>query len=603
VFSVTRAPLFYGVIGPAVFITAIGLLGVFVGNFYQYILALLVVSCLVGVSLVMIVGYSRVIMLATGAMMAVGAYSSTILMLDADFGYLMTLPVVVVFGVVAGVILAVPCTRFRGHHLAMVTMMFQFVVITSIREWTQVTGGAAGLRVPPPQLVGYTISSDIAALLMITVLAAPAVAILGTFLSGAFGKSLRAISASEVAAQAFGINIAQFHVTAFAISSGALAFAGALMAPRVRILDPDSFGLTQSIIALGYPIVGGMNSVWGGLVGGSILRLLPESLRVLGQYQEFIVAILVVAVMILFPGGIMGLFASRTRTTSDEQGVGKSAGVARGAVARQFPALPADRCGQIAVAIEGVSKRYKGLVAVDDVTIHVQAGTIHGLIGPNGAGKTTLFNAVSGFVPPDSGSISIFGRSVERMPAVERITHGVTRTFQNVAVFGDLSCVDNVLLGRGKNSVAQSIGASLQEVFNTVGYEKAVLEGRAALAEVGIEHLWQKRAASLSLGDQRRLEIARAIVSNPKLMLLDEPVSGIALEEEHRIAGLLRRLNQEHGITMLLIEHNIGFVRGLCRAVSVMAAGRVLAEGAADEVIAMPQVRREYFGEITINAA
>jgi branched-chain amino acid transport system permease protein len=603
VFSVTRAPLFYGVIGPAVFIAAIGLLGVFVGNFYQYILALLVVSCLVGVSLVMIVGYSRVIMLATGAMMAVGAYSSTILMVDADFGYLMTLPVVVVFGVIAGVILAVPCTRFRGHHLAMVTMMFQFVVITGIREWTQVTGGAAGLRVPPPQLVGYTISSDIAALLMITVLAAPAVAILGAFLSGAFGKSLRAISASEVAAQAFGINIAQFHVTAFAISSGALAFAGALMAPRVRILDPDSFGLTQSIIALGYPIVGGMNSVWGGLVGGSLLRLLPESLRVLGQYQEFIVAILVVAVMILFPGGIMGLFALRTRTTSDEQGVGKSAGAARGAVARQIPALPADRCGQIAVAIEGVSKRYKGLVAVDDVTIHVHAGTIHGLIGPNGAGKTTLFNAVSGFVPPDSGSISIFGRSVERMPAVERITHGVTRTFQNVAVFGDLSCVDNVLLGRGKNSVAQSIGASLQEVFNTVGYEKAVLEGRAALAEVGIEPLWQKRAASLSLGDQRRLEIARAIVSNPKLMLLDEPVSGIALKEEHRIADLLRRLNQEHGITMLLIEHNIGFVRGLCRAVSVMAAGRVLAEGAADEVIAMPQVRREYFGEIAINAA
>ena len=225
------------------------------------------------------------------------------------------------------------------------------------------------------------------------------------------------------------------------------------------------------------------------------------------------------------------------------------------------------------------------------------------MIGPNGAGKTTLFNAISGFVPPDSGSISIFGRRVERLPANNRIAHGVTRTFQNVAVFGGLSCLDNVILGRGKNDVAQSIVASLQEVFNTAGYENVIHEAHAALAEVGIGHLWKQRAASLSLGDQRRLEIARAIISKPKLMLLDEPVSGIAEEEEHGIADLLRRLNQEQRITMLLVEHNIGFVRRLCRTVSVMSAGRVLAEGATEDVIAMQQVRREYFGENAVSVA
>ena len=202
-FKGTRIQLYRSVIGPAAFVAAMGLFGVFVGGFYQYLLALLIVSCLVGVSLVMIVGYSRVIMLATGAMMAVGAYGSTVLILELGCSYITTLPLVVLFGLVAGVILAVPCTRFRGHHLAMVTMMFQFLVVTGIREWTAVTGGAAGLRVPPPHLFGYTISSDIAGMLMITVFAVPAVAILGALLNGAFGKSLRAISASEVSGAGF----------------------------------------------------------------------------------------------------------------------------------------------------------------------------------------------------------------------------------------------------------------------------------------------------------------------------------------------------------------------------------------------------------------
>jgi ABC-type branched-subunit amino acid transport system ATPase component/ABC-type branched-subunit amino acid transport system permease subunit len=594
---VIHSPLVYGVIGPVAFIAAIGLVGAFAGSYFQYLLALLVVSCLIGVSLVMIVGYSRVIMLATGAMTGVGAYGSTILMRDLGFSYLVTLPAVVLFGFIAGVILAVPCTRFRGHHLAMVTLMFQFLVITGIREWTSLTGGAAGLRVPQPQIFGFAISSDFAALLVIAIFAALAIAVLGAFLTGSFGKALRAISASEVAAQTFGINIPRFHVAAFAISSGALAFAGALLAPRVRILDPDTFDLTQSIIALGYPIVGGMSSIWGGILGGVLLRILPESLRVFGQYQEFIVATLVVAVMIVFPRGIIGLFPSRSRR------ILYAAPAVPLETATKAVTAPAGGRATAAIETQCVSKRYDALVAVDDVTIKVDAGAIHGLIGPNGAGKTTLFNAISGFIRPDAGSISVFGTRIERLPAIARIAHGVTRTFQHVALFGDLSCLDNVVLGRGHNRVGQSIGASVQELFGTASAEFAVAEAHAALAEVGIEQLWNERAGNLSLGDQRRLEIARAIVSRPKLILLDEPVSGIAQDEERRIADLLRRLNAEQGITMLLIEHNIGFVRGLCSKISVMAAGRVLAEGAAEEVIALPEVRREYFGELAVSAA
>jgi ABC-type branched-subunit amino acid transport system ATPase component/ABC-type branched-subunit amino acid transport system permease subunit len=603
VFRLQRNALVRDVIAPALFICLIAVAGLFLGTYPQYLLALLVVNCVVGAALVMIVGYSRVIMLATGAMMAVGAYCSTILTASLGMNYLLTLPFAVLTGLVAGIVLAVPSTRFRGHHLAMVTMMFQFLVITVIREWPSLTGGPSGLRVPAPVIFGYPVASDIVALVLIAVLGAPALMVLGVLLSGHFGKTLRAISASEVGAEAYGVNISRYQIVAFAVSSGVLSFAGALMAPRVRILDPESFGLMKSVITLSYPIVGGMQSIWGGVIGGTVLHALPEALRFVGKYQELLVAGLVIIVMILFPGGLLGLFSSRRKRSKGPVQVSAVPASVRPEVRPGAELIPLNPSRASAIEIDGLTKRYSGVTAVDRVSLRVPVGTIHGIIGPNGAGKTTLFNAVSGFIPVDEGAIRIFGEPMNGLRARDRIAHGVTRTFQHVAVFGGLTCLENVMFGRGRNGIAQSMNASLAEMLNTRSFRDAIDEARTALEEVGIGDLWLKPARSLSLGDQRRLEIARAIVSRPRLILLDEPVSGIAEEEEHRTAELLLKLNREHNSTMLLVEHNIGFVRRLCKMVTVMATGRVIAEGQANEVMERPEVRREYFGELISGAA
>lgn len=602
-FKLQRNAMMRDVAAPALFICLIGAIGLFLGTYPQYLLALLVVNCVVGAALIMIVGYSRVIMLATGAMMAVGAYCSTILMASVGMNYLVTLPFAILTGAVAGVILAVPSTRFRGHHLAMVTMMFQFLVITVIREWPSLTGGPSGLRVPAPVIFGYPIASDIAALLLITVLGVPALMVLGILLSGHFGKTLRAISASEVGAEAYGVNIPRFQIVAFAISSGILSFAGALMAPRVRILDPDSFGLMKSVITLSYPIVGGMQSIWGGVIGGTVLHVLPEALRSVGKYQELLVAGLVIVVMIVFPGGLIGLFSSRKTQSKGLLSAPAAPAPARPKARPQAELVSLNPNRVSAIEIDNLNKRYSGVTAVDNVSLRVPVGTIHGIIGPNGAGKTTLFNAISGFISADEGTIRIFGEPMNGLRARDRIAHGVTRTFQHVAIFGDLTCLENVMFGRGRNGIAPSIGASLAEMLNTRSFRHAMEEARTALDEVGIGDLWLKPARSLSLGDQRRLEIARAIVSRPRLILLDEPVSGIAEDEEQRTAELLLKLNHEHNSTMLLVEHNIGFVRRLCKMVTVMATGRIIAEGHANEVMERPEVRREYFGELIAGAA
>jgi ABC-type branched-subunit amino acid transport system permease subunit len=282
----------------------------FLGSYAQYVLALVIVHCLIGAALVMIVGYTRVIMLATGAMLAIGAYTSTVLITRAGLPYPLALACAALLGACGGIILAVPASRFRGHHLAMATMVFQVLVIIGIREWSDLTGGALGLRASAPILGALTVTNDLDNLILIAAAAVPAVLFIAILLAGSFGKTLRAVSASEVACDAFGVDPMRMRIAAFAFSSAVIAYAGALLAPRVRILDPDSFDITRSVIMLGYPVVGGMNSIWGGIAGGALLQLAPELLRPVGRYQEIILALLVIAVMLVLPGGLMGMAAS-----------------------------------------------------------------------------------------------------------------------------------------------------------------------------------------------------------------------------------------------------------------------------------------------------
>lgn len=588
-----QSVLLGSVILPALLILAGGVLGLGASSFAQYLATQIVIACLVGVALVMIVGYARVIMLATGAMMAIGAYGSAMLMLHLGVPYLLTLPVCVLFGLVAGFVLAVPSTRFKGHHLAMATIVFQFLVVIGIREAGDWTGGALGLRVPTVDVFGISAYEDGAWMFVVAIACALAIGSLGVLLGARFGKTLKAISDAEVAADAYGVDLVRFKIAAFAISSAYLALAGALLAPGVRVLDPESFGIHLSIVALGYPIVGGMGSLWGGIIGGGVLRTLPEALRFLGQYQELWVALLAIAVMMINSGGILGIARSLLPASRGQVKDVVSAPVHDvRPVAASAPASAED-----AIRVVAGVKAYDGLVAVDHVDLVVKAGEIHGLIGPNGAGKTTLFNAISGFTPFDSGAIALFGRQVENEPSRRRISHSVTRTFQHVAVFGQLSCIDNVIIGLGRNGVADALAASVGEVAGSAGTRDAARKALDALREVGLEELAHEPARRLSLGNQRRLEIARAIVSRPRLILLDEPVSGVAEEEEHRIAELLAHLNRQHGITMLLIEHNIAFVRRLAHSMSVMAAGRIIASGEPEQTIARPEVRQQYFGE------
>jgi branched-chain amino acid transport system permease protein len=413
---------------------------------------------------------------------------------------------------------------------------------------------------------------------------------------GPFGKNLQAAAGNEIAAEAFGVSVRGYLTAAFVVSSLAIAFAGALLAPRVRILDPDSFGVLESIFMLAYPIVGGMHSVWGGLIGGGALRIAPELLRPVADYQELFFATLVIFVVMFFPGGLIELIRRAAGLLARQQGPRALTPVPPDPAPAPVAAETGNRADEL-LLVESVDKHFDALHAVDAASLRVPVGAIHGLIGPNGAGKTSLFNIISGFLDADGGRVAFAGTSLLDLRARDRIALGMTRTFQNVAIFSQLTCLDNVIIGLGRNAVVHAMVASFDHF---AGGAAALGERRrslAALSSVGLAGQARSRAGSLSLGDQRRLEIARAIVSRPRLILLDEPVSGLSESEAEVLRNLLIRINAEHRIAMLVVEHNIPFVARLCQSLSVMGTGRIVAQGTPAEVIALPIVRQLYFGE------
>jgi ABC-type branched-subunit amino acid transport system ATPase component len=488
----------------------------------------------------------------------------------------------------------------------MITLVFQAVVIIVLRESKTLTGGAEGIHVPPPVILGLSFENDASFLLFSGALYALAVLPMTVLLTGPFGKNLRALATNENAARAFGIDVRHHLIAAFTFSSALIAFAGAVSAPRYRIIDPDSYGILTSIFTLAYPIIGGMGSIWGGLAGGGILRAIPELLRPLADYIELIFCVLVVATLTFFPDGLASAFWKGGRRGSRlkpgalfaAREIERTRLAELFAATESFAAAAPEQSNETPIlSVEGASKSYGALRAVDDVSLSVAARSLHGLMGPNGAGKTTLFNIVSGFVAADRGHVRMSGALLDKVHIERRIGLGMTRTFQHAAVFERLSCIDNVIIGLGRNTVLQGMLRSAGTASENAGSRTERRAAGAALDAVGLGARSDDIAGTLPLGDQRRLEIARAIVSRPRVILLDEPVSGVSAEEAHRLRELLLAINGELGIAMVVIEHNIGFLSSLCKRISVMSEGRILAEGDAAAIVADPRVRQAYFGE------
>jgi len=572
-------------IGLGAFAVAIAATLLAPNTYYLFVLGMVGVTTLVSVGLNILAGLSGQISIGHAGFFAIGAYTGSLLMLNADWSFWPALVMAAAAAGVTGIALAAPALRVSGPYLAMVTIAFGVIVERILIEWVGVTGGFGGLTgIPKPALLGPLLGLSP---LRETVLLTVVLAFLGAFSFAqlkrhAWGRAMGAVRDDAIAAAALGLNPLYVRVVAFALSAAFTGVAGVLFAPIVGFVSPDSFTFHRSILFLLAVILGGLGTAEGAVLGALLLVILPEFLSDFAEYQLLVFGLLLLFTLRLAPNGIMSAF----RSIGQPQPVHPLAG------APMAPILTAQQ-HHSPLEVKDVSIQFGGIRAVDRVSVTAQPGTVTAIIGPNGAGKTTLLNLISGFYRPQAGAIRLGEASLTHLNSRQIATLGVSRTFQATRLFNSLSVVENLrtaamgprlgpaplaLLGLGRPYAQKSI----LELLSFVGYRGDI----------------HQPAAALSFGDRRLVELARALITGPQVLLLDEPAAGLSKDDKAALGHLVRRIASS-GIKVILIEHDMDLVMGISDAVLVMESGAAIAWGSPTDVQRDPLVLAAYLGTET----
>jgi ABC-type branched-subunit amino acid transport system ATPase component/ABC-type branched-subunit amino acid transport system permease subunit len=537
-------------------------------SYYVFIMATLALTAITGIGLNVLLGLTGQVSFGHVGFYALGAYAVAILTVAAKWSFWAALPVAAAVAAATGALLALPAVRVRGPYLAMVTIAFGFIVEHVAVEWRALTGGQNGIMgIPQPAPFGVPFGERGVALAAIVV-AAAATLLYSIFAKSQFGKAMRAVKDSEVAAESVGLAPVRVKTAAFAISACAAGIAGAFFAPLSGFVTPSTFAFSQSILFVLVVLIGGVGSVAGPLVGAAIVVLLPEVLAGLAEYRLLFFGALLLFVLWLAPEGVVGAL---TKLASRKK-------ASRRPEAGSVALAPRAQSG---LAVQNLGIAFGGVRAAHEIAFEAKPGQVTSLIGPNGAGKTTVLNLLSGFYRPDAGVIRLDATEIQGMPAWRIARAGVARTYQTTQLFGSMTVLENLQISR-KNAAEQDLHALL----SFVGYAGDV----------------DARASDLAHVDKRLVEIARALATRPALLLLDEPAAGLSAADKAALARLLRRI-ADGGVAVVLVEHDMSVVMGISDHVVVLDAGVRIAAGTPAEVQRDPAVRKAYLGDGQVRQA
>jgi branched-chain amino acid transport system permease protein len=545
--------------------------------------ALATVSAFTALSLIglnLIFGVGGMLALGQAAFVALPGYASGIL---TKFGVpgLLAVPCGIVIAVAIARLVAEIFVRLPGIYLAIGTLGFAFVVEGLARAFPGLAGGASGLVLEPPVVLGSDGWYAFAVILLALGLASFAVLVRGRFL-----RTLRLVRHDELAAQVLGVNVPKVKAQVFTLGSAYSAVGGVLLAYYVRVLAPESGGVNASLESLAMVVIGGSGSLFGPVLGTAAVQWLFAASGGAARYELLVYGLGFFMVVLFAPAGLSGAIrrawtAVSARRPHEEVVKPVPHAASAGAMAAQCAASP-PRSG-VCLAVENASKQFGGLRAVDGVSFDVRLGQIVALIGPNGAGKSTLFNLVSGIEPLSGGRIVLEGTDVGA--ALIHMRAGeIGRSFQVPRLVPELTTLENVAvrfdhLGRGGDEAERCRLAYAQ------------------LAAFGLADFAHRPVREIGLGYHKIIELARASAGDPPLLLLDEPAVGLTSEEVVRLAAALKRLKAENA-AILVVEHNMDFVRTIADEVVVMDSGRLIARGAPAAVMADPAVQTAYFGAL-----
>ena len=570
-------------VGVAVLVLAVASVG-HLNGYHVFVLANVALLAIVGIGLNVLLGLTGQVSFGHVGFYAIGAYTVAILTTRAGLSFWLAWPLATLLSAACGWLLALPALRVKGPYLAMVTIAFGFIVEHGAAEWRGLTGGQNGLMgIPAPSVLGLWQAERAVAVLA---LLAAAVCLVGFVLlsRGSWGAAMRAVKDSETASESIGLNPLHIKTLAFAVSAALAGLAGGLFAPLSGLVTPGSFSVAQSILFVLVVMLGGSGALLGPVLGALVVGLLPEMLSSLEEYRLLLFGALLLVVLWVAPGGVAALLAGLWRR------LGRAGGAHEAPANPASAALPLVARPRLALQALGLGRVFGGVRAVHGLDLSVVPGAVTSLIGPNGAGKTTALNLLSGFYPPSSGGMRLGEQPLLDLPAWALARRGVARSYQTSQLFSSLTVLDNVALACGRGRLGLPWSARWLR-------DPAVIErSRALLLACGYAGDVQRLAAELPHVDRRVVEIARALATDPDVLLLDEPAAGLSQEDKQALSGLLRRI-ADAGLGVLLVEHDMALVMGVSDTVLVLDAGQRIAQGTPVEVQNDPAVRRAYLGE------
>jgi branched-chain amino acid transport system permease protein len=563
-----------------------------VDSYAIHVIDVTLIFALLAIGLGLAMGIAGQVNLAQVAFFGVGAYTVAILTTNAGFGFWSAALLALVATAVTGLVVGTPALRVQSHYLGIVTLGLALAFTNWVTN-AEISGGAEGINaIPVPELPGVDLSSEYLFYYLELVVFAIALAFGLFVVRTPLGRRMRAMRDDPLAAGSVGVEVPMVRMTAFLLASVYGGTAGVLYAGLVRYVAPESFSIANMFLLLAMVIIGGRQSLLGCVAGAVMLSLLRELLVDYPTYAQVAYGSVVVLVVVFAPTGLAGL-PRRLRDRFARDG-GDARQELRPFEPYQAADVP-DRGGAL-LDIEAVGKQFKGLRALDDVSLGVRAGEIRGIVGPNGSGKTTLFNVVTGLYKATTGRVVFDGRTVTGASPFRLAQAGMARTFQNLRLFGALSVRENVLVALDQTRT-RSIWQYLLWPVGVWRRDRALrADGDELLARFGLTDFADALPGALPYGTQRRVEIARAMAQRPKLLLLDEPAAGLNGEEVRQLSQIVRSI-RDSGVTVVLIEHNMGLVMSLCERVTVLASGRIIADGTPAEVATAPQVIEAYLGD------
>ncbi len=551
---------------------------ILINDYYLQILIWVGINVIMGVSLNLINGFTGQFSLGHAGFMAIGAYVA------ASMTKLMGMPFAFALlsgGIAAGLgglVVGIPTLRLAGDYLAIATLGFSEIIRVIILN-LDVVGGPRGLPGIPARTT----------FLWVYVIAALTVVVVRNLIWSRQGRALVAIREDETAAETMGVDTTRNKIMAFVVGAFFAGVAGGLYAHKITFIDPSQFDFMKSIEALVIIVLGGLGSITGTVLAAFVVTFLPEILRAFADYRMIIYSLMLILMMLYRPRGLMGTaeFNFRQLGLANERPAPDTGGQATVTGDGPPPVLETRR----------VSMDFGGLRAVSDFSMTLRQGELVGLIGPNGAGKTTVFNMITGLAEATSGRIHFMGEDITRRKPSEINDMGIARTFQNIRLFSNLSVLDNVRIAfRGERPYSMT-EAVLRAGRYSDQEDQIRRKSMEFLRLFGLEDRASEIAGKLPYGAQRRLEMARALATKPRLLLLDEPAAGMNPQETQELLELIRWIHERFDLTVLLIEHDMNLVMKLCQRIVVLDYGIVIADGSPAEIVKNRRVIEAYLGE------